>query len=169
MITVVTQLFFVLLHGVQQAKAELPHAFLVSSGVVHSIHERIPEAKQSEYSSQLPQLLGHWPPQVLPRFHEYDKAVWIRGIKTPGKGTYIGQVKEVVIHAPLSVVSRLISEFEGYVQIFQELKTVKVVERDGDKVTVFWERFSPFFFVPNIKYEQIYIIDRAVENRIIYR
>lgn len=136
---------------------------------LHRIDEVIPEARQSPYSTKLFKLLKNWPPKLLPRLSHYEKGEWLRGIKTPEKSLYIGHAKEILIQSPLAVVANLIEGFEAYSDFFQDLKGVRVTQRDLNLVSVFYERFSPVFFVPNIKYEQVYIVDRSNKKRIVYR
>jgi hypothetical protein len=137
--------------------------------VIHRIEESIAEAPRSLYSEKIHKFLDHWPPKWIPDHKSETNPVWVRGIKTPDKNLYIGTLKQLWIQAPLEKVAAVIDLFDLYPEFFDEVKKVKVLERDGNKLTVFWERNSPAFFIPNIKYEMIYIIQKVSDHKTIYR
>lgn len=137
--------------------------------VGHAIDEVIPEASASYYSPKVCKFLKKWPPPEIPRTGEFPKIVWMQAIRLPDQPTYIGVEKQFVINAPMSRVVELIENFEDYVNLFEDLKTSKILSKDGNKVTTYFERYSPVFFVPNIKYRQVYIIDRSTPNRVVFR
>jgi hypothetical protein len=53
--------------------------------------------------------------------------------------------------------------------LFPDFDDVHVVSRDGNKVLTFWEQHIPVFFIPNVKYEVIYLIDGKAGSRRVYR
>lgn len=136
---------------------------------VHPIDEVIPEGRESPYSNRLIQLLRKWPMRDIPKTLPTENPIWMKMVRTPGKATYIGCEKLMMIKAPLKNVIALMEAYEAYPEMYDGLKTVRIVERDGNKILTFWERYSPAFFVPNIKYEQVYLIEHPSEQRAIYR
>ncbi|MFZ9596231.1 MAG: hypothetical protein ACO3A2_09150 [Bdellovibrionia bacterium] len=135
---------------------------------IYRIDEVIAEARRSRYSDQLPLSLKNWPPSVIEKGFESHKPIWIKGIKTAGNSTYIGSLKQFLIQAPLHRVAAHMEDFEAYPKILRDVKKVEVVHRSGNKFTTAWERKSPVFFIPNIHYEQIYLIDRS-DKRVVVR
>ena len=125
----------------------------------HSIDENIPEGIESFFSRKLSRALKTWPPGNIEKNWESKRPVWIRGIKTEGNSTYVGTETQMLIQANLRRVSSLIEDFESYPTFFHNIKAVRITAREGNKITTFWERYAPIFFLPNIKYEQVYIID----------
>lgn len=135
---------------------------------VHSIDESISGALESIYSGKLHRLTKRWPPENIEKNWEDVRPYWIRGIKTEKNSLYIGSQKQLLIRANLKRVSFLIQDFESYPTFYHDLKHVRVIAREGNKVTTFWERYSPVFFLPNIKYEQVYISD-TTDKRVTIR
>lgn len=134
-----------------------------------SCSDTLTEAIPTQYTSKLIRTLQNWPPKSIATPIKTGNPVWYRAIETPEDNLYIGQVKRVVINAPISLVSQLIEDFEAYPRLFEAVKNVKIVARENNKVTVRWERYSPAFFIPNIKYELIYIIDHKSSTHIAIR
>lgn len=143
----------------------------------YKVSDLIPEAPPSLYSAKVYKFLEHWPPQWIPELRPDPQAagkneknpVWTRAIKTPGKGLYIGSMKQVWINAPMERVVAVLDDFASYPKFFDDVKKVEVRARDGNKLTVFWERNSPAFFIPNIKYEMIYLVEKISPTQTIYR
>ncbi|MBI3558272.1 MAG: hypothetical protein HY074_18550 [Deltaproteobacteria bacterium] len=50
-----------------------------------------------------------------------------------------------------------------------DLKEVRVLGREGNRVTTAWETRSPVFFVPNTTYELIWTVDASQAQRMVYR
>ncbi|MEO5969420.1 MAG: hypothetical protein ABIQ95_05795 [Bdellovibrionia bacterium] len=136
--------------------------------IVHSIDENISGALESPYSAKLSLLIKRWPPENIEKKWEDNRPYWIRGIKNEKNSLYIGSEKQILIHANLKRVSALIQDFESYPAFYHDLKHVRVISKDGNKVTTFWERYSPVFFLANIKYEQVYVVD-ATDRRVTIR
>ncbi|MBI2712414.1 MAG: SRPBCC family protein [Bdellovibrio sp.] len=90
------------------------------------------------------------------------------GIKTRDHSLYIGSAKHLWIRAPKEKVVEVLSDFDSYSKFFDEVKKVEVKNKEGNKWTVFWERYSPAFFIPNPKYEMVYLIENSAA-KVMYR
>jgi hypothetical protein len=137
-----------------------------SSNPKHPVYEKIETGKESFYSPKLIGLLKEWPPKIFPK---NSAPIVIVGIKTPSSENYIGIAKQFIIEAPLKKVTDLLDDFEHYKDRNPELVDVKVKSKEGDQQVIEWEFKSPAFFVPNSKYEQVYVTDRTFPNKVIYR
>jgi hypothetical protein len=136
---------------------------------LHAIEEKMSEAIESGYSNKLPLLLKKWPPENIDKkWEENPRPIWVRGIRTQGNSTYIGTEKQILIHADLKRVSSVMLDFESYPSFFHDLKQVRVTLKEGNKISTSWERYPPIFFLPNIKYEQVYIVE-STEHRVVIR
>jgi hypothetical protein len=135
----------------------------------YPIQDPIPLAKESIYSKKIYKVLKDWPPSYIPKGFDQAHPIWIRAVRTKGNSDYIGVVKKVFIPVALEKVAALMESFEKYKEIFPEVVEVKITERQANYVYTHWERESPAFFVPNIKYDQVYAIDNRSPDRKIYR
>jgi hypothetical protein len=134
----------------------------------YPIEDKIPGAKESYYSDKIFNVLANWPPKYIPA-SEGANPIWVRGIRTKDKPNYIGLVKRVLIKAPLERIAKLIEEIEKNKEIFPEIIQVKVTSQDQNRIWTAWERESPSFLIPNIKYEQAYVMDTRSPDKKIYR
>ncbi len=140
--------------------------------VFHPIDERNVDAKESYYSIRLTSLLKSWPPKIFlhsKNSTQESRPVIMLGIKTQGNETYIGLGKRFLIHAPIKSVTDLLDDFDHYKDRNPDLVEIKVKSQDGNRFSTQWEFKSPAFFIPNSRYEQIYIVDRKNPNKIVYR
>jgi len=144
-------------------------AFINIAAKPYSIEEKIPGAKESFYSERISNVLKSWPPKYIPETSDGPNPIWVRAIRTKDKPNYIGLVKRVTIKAAIERVTELIEGFEKYKELFDEIVSVKVKMRDQNRVWTSWERDSPAFFIPNIKYEQVYAIDSSSPDKRVYR
>jgi uncharacterized membrane protein len=139
-----------------------------SHSPTHSIDEKIPESIESYYSTRIYKPLLKWPPSQIPDISTIKGPFWVNGIKHPEKGTYIGMAKRMLIHVPLDKASALIEDFEGTPALLRDMKEVKVVSKDKNKLHVSWRRESPSIFVGEIEYTTFNLIDKNAD-RAIYR
>ena len=139
------------------------------AGPVYSIEDKIPQAIESYYSPRICNVLKNWPPREVPALADGANPLWMRGIKTPGNEGYIGVEKRMMINAPLARVSSLLDDFTRYKDRTPDLKEVRVVAREGNRVTTAWETKSPVFFVPNTRYELVWTVDTTSPQRTVYR
>lgn len=139
----------------------------------YPVDARAPQTIESHYSPLICNVLKSWPPSDIPEPNTETVAaanpLWMRGIHTPGDDGYVGVEKRMLIHAPLAKVSALIKDFERYKDRNPDLKEVRVLARDGNRVTTTWETKSPVFFVPNTKYDLVWTMDDTSASRAVYR
>lgn len=115
-------------------------------------------------------LVAHWPPRDLSRqIASEDRPVRIRTWTTPGNDLYMGIEQTLTIGASLEKVEAVLDDFGRYQEIFPDYKDVHVVSRQGDRVRVSWEQKVPLFFVPNVRYETVYEMDKSLPDRRVYR
>lgn len=137
------------------------------------------EAKKSEYTEKIIQLYRYEVEHSSSCFPLMSREallspeahpVVIHGIRNPKNSTYIGTHRQLIVEAPLESVASTIENFEKYSSFLKDLKVVRCLSKESNKITTFWERFVPVFFMPNIKYEMVYLLDRtSVRHRIFYR
>ena len=135
----------------------------------YPIEAEIPQAKQSPYSGRIWTVLKHWPPQGMPESPSNADPLWIAGIKTPGDEAYVGIAKRTWIGAPLSAVAALMDDLESYKGRMPNLKEVRLLAREGNRITTFWRTKAPMFLFPDTKYEQIWVSDDSSAERVVYR
>ena len=144
---------------------------LVSTGIAeqsatstYSIQDRIEGAKQSNYTSQVLALIQSWPPRDMPVPENEAHPVRIEGIRTPGNSNYIGLRKSVLIHAPVARVEQVFEDFPDYDSVFPGVIKVKM-QKDANRFTTHWERESPAFFIPNIRFEEVFVSEDQGDRR----
>ena len=140
-----------------------------AGGGPYPIEEKIPQAKESYYSARICGVLKHWPPEGFPEGVSETEPLWIAAIKTPGDDAYVGLAKRMWIRAPLSAVASLMTDFEGYKDRVPDLKEVRVLGRDGNRITMSWRSKSPMLFVPDTRYAQVWVIDESSPGRVVCR
>jgi hypothetical protein len=149
-----------------------PPASPASSGsdLTHPIGGKLP-GPQSPYTDALARLLAHWPPRDIDySLGERDpNPVHVRCIETPGEKYYIGLDQFMFVEAPLSRVETTLDDVAHYKDLFPDFDDVHVSSRDGNLMTIFWEQHIPVFFIPNVKYETYYLLDKSSPDRKVYR
>ncbi len=90
---------------------------------------------------------------------------------TPGHSDTVGVRQEMVIAAPLATVASVVEDFDHYAQLFPDLEDVHRVKgsEDGNRFLVFWEQHVPVFFIPNVRFQMGYLIDRSAPDKVRYR
>ncbi len=151
--------------GEQPAPASLP----TKPAVFHPLEETLTEGKQSYYSPRMASLLKSWPPPGIPELTPEGNPIWMQAVRTKEQSSYIGVQKRIYIAAPLRRVRAIIDDFAHYPDLYPEVNSVKMTVQDGNKMEVAWERKAPAFFLPNVRYETIYLSDDRSPNRMIYR
>jgi hypothetical protein len=124
---------------------------------------------ESPYTSRILQLLKTWPPKRLDELASRPEAIKIQCYETPGRDNYVGAAQLATVEAPIERVEAVLDDFPGYARIFDELKTLEVRERDGNRVLTFWEQRVPFPLVPNVKNEIWYLVGKDDKAKKIYR
>ncbi|MGK5089164.1 hypothetical protein WDW86_16560 [Bdellovibrionota bacterium FG-2] len=90
-------------------------------------------------------------------------------IETPNNEFYIGLQQRMWVNAPLERVEAILDDVKGYQEIFPDLDDVHVVSRTNNMFVTFWEQHVPVFFIPNVKFEMNYIVNKPSTDRKIYR
>ena len=87
----------------------------------------------------------------------------------PDNELYIGVEQSVLINAPFANVEAVLNDIDHYSELFPGYKKTSIVSRDENKLLTFWEQRIPIFFVPNVKYEMVYLLNRPTPNQATYR
>lgn len=131
------------------------------------------EGPQSFYTRYLIQFIRNWPPRGFPRewdMHGLDtNPVQLECYQTAGNPFYLGLRQFMKVNAPLAEVEKVLDNMDQYQHLFPGFKDIHVVSRDGNKILTAWEQPIPLFFVPNVRYELWYIVDKSLASRKIYR
>lgn len=128
---------------------------------------------ESAYAPILTSKIRGWPPAEVQDDAKNPgtdgNPVRLQCIETPGSRFYIGLEQHMRVNAPIEKVAAVIDDFAHYQELFPDFDDVHVVSRDGNRIVTFWEQHIPVFFVPNVKYEVIYLVDASRADRRIYR
>jgi hypothetical protein len=124
---------------------------------------------ESRYTARLAKILTAWPPADIDYNRKEDNPVHLSCIETPGERFYIGLEQFMFINAPIGQVAGILDDIEHYQELFPDFDDVHVVSREGNRILTFWEQHIPLFFVPNVKYEIIYLVDSSHPDRRVYR
>jgi hypothetical protein len=134
----------------------------------HPITSKIPGAVESMYTKTVSHLLDNW--KETKAFCSVEgREVQHVALKTPEKPYYVGFKKCALMDATLANAAAVIDKVESYQQLFPGNKRVDVAKRDGNLLTLEWERIIPVFFVPNIVYQISYLTDKTNPSRVVYR
>lgn len=141
----------------------------VATEVSHHIDENL-GGQESKYSRYLIDIFKKWRSKQADRkLASPSKPVVVKPIRTEENNYYIGMLRHMLVDAPLERLAAVLSDFEHYKDLFDGIGGVNIVWREGNKFVASWERKIPIFFVPNINYELIYVIDKSDPNRVVYR
>ena len=88
---------------------------------------------------------------------------------TPGRDLYIGLEQRMHIQAPLKTVAGILDDFSLYKDLFPGFSEIHLLSREGKKSFSYWEQPIPLPFVPNVKYEMIYLTEDVGEEGRLYR
>ena len=95
--------------------------------------------------------------------------VQLECFETPGNRDYIGVKQTMIVQASLNKVEAVLDDFNHYKDLFPDFEDVHVVSQDRNQVLIAWEQRIPVFFLPNIKYQSLYVFEKPSPNRKIYR
>ena len=128
----------------------------------HAVDENPPPQLVGPLRQPLIDAIAKWPSKLLPpNAPESRVSVKLVAITTPGHAHAIGVGQAMLVEAPIADVRKVMEDFEHYQQLFFEFKDIHVVERDGNRVTMFWEQPIPLPFVPNTTYTTyFYTLDK---------
>lgn len=155
----------------------------------YRLDEIYPSIKMSYYTSRILKFLDHWPAPILslqdkalaqervlaqvrkeiPTKKNDDTSVFLRAIRTPNHSQTVGMVKYFNIKVPLEKVVEVTERFEEYPKIWGDVLSVTVPLRDRNRIVTEWIRKSPAFFLSKVRYKMLYVIDRSVPDRVVYR
>lgn len=129
---------------------------------------------ESAYAPILNRKIRSWPPAEVTEatkalFTPETTPVRIECIETPGNRFYIGLIQHMQVKAPVAKVAAVLDDFSHYKELFPDFDDIHVVSREGNKTLTFWEQHIPVFFIPNVKYEVIYVVDGSNPDREFYR
>lgn len=123
---------------------------------------------KSLYTDLLVEIIKSWTPGriQLPADHY---PVQIKCLSTKDKKYYIGAVQKMTINSSLGEVVKILDDFSNYENLFPDLESVKVLTKESNRAQLLFEQNVPVFFIPNVKFEMTYLIDKSKEDRAIYR
>ncbi len=127
------------------------------------------DGPHSPYTDWTIKAATHWPPPWLSFAKIEGTPVQLELIETQGNEFYIGVQQLMWVNASLESVEAVLDNFKGYQEIFPDLDDVHVVSRAGNTFVTFWEQHIPVFFVPNVKFEMNYVVEKSNPDRTIYR
>ena len=141
---------------------------LAASPAVHSIYEPLP-GPDSASTLWVLEHLKRWTAPANPPSKDGNPLA-LECLTTPGHPKTIGVRQEMVIAASLQEVAGVADDFAHYADLFPDLVDVHVVHgsEDGNRFVVLWEQHVPIFFIPNVRYEMTYLVDRS-PGRVSYR
>ena len=131
--------------------------------------DSVMEGPQSIYTPLMVELVKAWPPRDIDYSAKDESPVRIHRLDTPGQRFYIGAEQVMFIKAPLARTEQVIDDIDHFKDLIPDFKDVHVTARDSNKFYVFWEHIIPVFFLPNVKYETVYLTDKSSPTRKIYR
>jgi hypothetical protein len=128
----------------------------------------------SAYAPILDQKIRSWPPAEVVEAAKTPAAsdsnpVRLQCVETPGSRFYIGLIQHMHVAADVSKVAEVLNDFVHYKELFPDFDDIHVVSREDNKILTFWEQHIPVFFIPNVKYEVIYVVDDSRADRKFYR
>lgn len=141
--------------------------FLVMLGAgLHPLTEPLP-GPDSPSTAWVLERLTHWRPGEAPTS---SAPIALDCLLVPGQPDTVGVGQDLIIQAPLAEVAALVEDFAHYVDLFPDLNDVHKVpgSEDGNRFAVSFEQRVPVFFIPNVRYETTWLVERT-EKRISYR
>ena len=87
-----------------------------------------------------------------------DEPVSVTCIETTGQKFYIGVIQNMRIKAPIQTVQSVVSDFASYVDLFPGYEAIRVESKNGPRLLTYWEQRIPLFFIPNVRFEMIYLL-----------
>jgi hypothetical protein len=111
---------------------------------------------------------SQWPPPIQYKTIPQD-TVQLTRLNTPGEDFYVGTEIATQIQAPFSRVIQILDSLDTYQKFFPGYEEISQRAQDENKFLSFWEQYIPIFFIPNVKFELAYVIDKSEPKRVIYR
>lgn len=135
----------------------------------HALDEELPGPRTAS-TAFVVQQLTHWP-KGGPLAERPDAGgLTLTCLEAKGEPDTVGVAQVLTVDAGLAEVVALIDDFAHYTKLFPDLADVHVVKgsEDGNRFGVFTEQIVPVFFLPNIKFENTYLVERT-PGRVSYR
>jgi hypothetical protein len=98
---------------------------------------------------------------TLPATRDDQDPVSVSCLETPGNRFHIGVIQNMVVHAPLQNLAKVVEDIDSYVDLFPGYASVQVKSREGNRLVTYWEQKIPVFFIPNVRFEMIYQLGLA--------
>ena len=98
-----------------------------------------------------------------------DQFFKIKCYETAGKRFAVGAQQFILINASMAKVELVLDDIGSYKELFGDFKDIHVISNEGNKYLTFWEEHIPLFFVPNVRYQMTYVIDKSAPSYRIYR
>ena len=139
---------------------------LVLGAGLHPLADPLP-GPDSLSTAWVLERVSHWAPS---KESSPDGPILLECLVTPGQPDAVGVRQFMSIAAPLADVAAVVEDFAHYAELFPDLADVHLVKgsEDGNRFTVSWEQRVPVFFVPNVRYETSWLLERQ-EKRVSYR
>jgi len=143
---------------------------LTLSGAPSALDEALP-GPDSPSTKWVADRLVHWPPPDALQPGKDGNPLALECLVTPGHAQTVGVRQVMVIEAPLEDVAAVVEDFAHDAELFPDLADVHKVRgsEDGNRFAVAWEQQVPVFFLPNIRYQTTWQLDRARPGRVSYR
>ncbi|MBI3556785.1 MAG: hypothetical protein HY074_11020 [Deltaproteobacteria bacterium] len=136
----------------------------------HAVDENPPPGLNGPQRKGLIEAIAKWPSRLLPpSAPESHVSVKLVAYNTPDHPHAIGVGQAMLVEAPITEVKKVLEDFDHYKQLFFEFKDIHVVEREGNRVTMFWEQPIPLPFVPNTTYTTYFYTFDSDPTHIFYR
>jgi hypothetical protein len=163
-------IFSMILHAfVAQAESTKTIQGVPNAGRFIPLDEKL-EGPASIYTPEIVRLIRQWPPKGLDdSFKSDENPVKLQCIETPGNPYYIGLRQQMRVDAPLSRVEAILDDIDRYQHLFPGYDDIHIVSSSGNKFLTFWEQHIPVFFVPNVKYQVTYLMDKSSPHLKVYR
>ncbi len=136
--------------------------------VMHSIDEKL-EGPESIYTNYILNLIRVWPKDSFVAQENSPNPVQLQCIETIGNPYYIGLEQFMRVNAPLGRVEEILDDINHYKDLFPGFDDIHIVSQQENKILTYWEQHVPFFFVPNVTYQVLYLTDKTSSHRKIYR
>lgn len=124
---------------------------------------------ESLYSNEIAKRLSTKPTSQFD-FSKIDKdSLNIQALASPGNEYYVGFELTMHVNTSIDRVSKVIEEFDDYVNYFPDYKEIRTIEKSDGRWVTYWEQVVPVFFIPNIKFQLIHERRMINPNYISYR
>jgi hypothetical protein len=121
---------------------------------------------ESTYTPWLIELLRDWPQ----RAPSPTEALTLTCLETPGRPVYVGLLQTMTVNADVDRVAAVLEDFAHYSELVPDVADVHIVKgsQEGHRFVASFEQKMPFF-LPNLRYEMAYLVERARPERVTYR